>query len=35
VRKAQEELKDYLEKSRARRGPGAPAAGGTDKDFLN
>ncbi|HZY60866.1 MAG TPA: MoxR family ATPase [Candidatus Binataceae bacterium] len=34
VRKAQEELKDYLEKSRARRG-GAPAAGGGDKDFLN
>ncbi len=35
VRKAQEELKDYLEKSRARRGGGAPAAGGGDKDFLN
>lgn len=38
VRKAQEELKDYVEKSRARRGGGAPtpAAGGrSDKDFLN
>jgi len=38
VRKAQEELKDYLEKSRARRGGGAPTPSGggrSDKDFLN
>jgi MoxR-like ATPase len=36
VRKAQEELKDYLEKSRARRGGGAVTPGGSsDKDFLN
>jgi MoxR-like ATPase len=36
VRKAQEELKDYIEKSRARRGGAAtPSGGSTDKDFLN
>jgi MoxR-like ATPase len=34
VRKAQEELKDYVEKSRARRG-GATTPGSSDKDFLN
>jgi MoxR-like ATPase len=34
VRKAQEELQDYVRKSRARRG-GAPTAGSSDKDFLN
>jgi MoxR-like ATPase len=34
VRKAQEELKDYVEKSRARRG-GAVTPGSSDKDFLN
>jgi MoxR-like ATPase len=34
VRKAQEELKDYLEKSRARRG-GTVTPGSSDKDFLN
>jgi MoxR-like ATPase len=35
VRKAQDELKDYLEKSRARRGGTAPTPGSGDKDFLN
>ncbi|HKD66436.1 MAG TPA: MoxR family ATPase [Candidatus Binataceae bacterium] len=36
VRKAQEELKDYVEKSRARRGGGTATPGGSsDKDFLN
>jgi MoxR-like ATPase len=36
VRKAQEELKDYIEKSRARRGGAAtPSGGSSDKDFLN
>jgi MoxR-like ATPase len=36
VRKAQDELKDYLEKSRARRGGGtATTPGSGDKDFLN
>lgn len=36
VRKAQEELKDYLEKSRARRGGGGAATpSSSDKDFLN
>jgi MoxR-like ATPase len=36
VRKAQEELKDYIEKSRARRGGAAtPSSGSSDKDFLN
>jgi MoxR-like ATPase len=34
VRKAQEELQDYVRKIRARRG-GAPTAGSSDKDFLN
>src|SRR5271156_1226877 len=34
VRKAQEELKDYVEKSKARRG-GVTPPGSTDKDFLN
>ncbi len=35
VRKAQEELKDYLEKSKARRGGTVSPAGSSDKDFLN
>jgi MoxR-like ATPase len=36
VRKAQEELKDYIEKSRARRGGApTPSGGSSDKDFLN
>ncbi len=35
VRKAQEELKDYVEKSKARRGGGALRQGSSDKDFLN
>jgi MoxR-like ATPase len=35
VRKAQDELKDYLEKSRARRGGTATTPGSSDKDFLN
>jgi len=34
VRKAQEELKDYVEKSKARRG-GVTPPGSSDKDFLN
>jgi MoxR-like ATPase len=34
VRKAQEELQDYVRKSKARRG-GAAATTGSDKDFLN
>ena len=33
VRKAQEELKEYVEKSRARRG--VTTSGSSDKDFLN
>ena len=35
VRKAQDELKDYLEKSRARRGGTPTTPGSGDKDFLN
>lgn len=35
VRKAQEELKDYVEKSKARRGGGVTPPGTSDKDFLN
>src|SRR6266481_5347008 len=35
VRKAQEELKDYVRRARARRGGAAATTGGSDKDFLN
>jgi hypothetical protein len=36
IRKAQEELKEYLRKARTRRtGTEAPAGGADDKDLLN
>jgi len=35
VRKAQDELKDYVRRVRARRGGGTDAAGSSDKDLLN
>jgi MoxR-like ATPase len=35
VRKAQEELKDYVRRVRARRGGAAEAPGSSDKDLLN
>jgi MoxR-like ATPase len=35
VRKAQEELKDYVRRARARRGTTPDASGSSDKDLLN
>jgi hypothetical protein len=35
VRKAQEELKDYVRRARARRGTAPESSGSSDKDLLN